>query len=106
MRILLDECLPRRLLRDLHPYSATTVPREGWAGMKDTELVKLAAAEFDVFITLDSNLIYQQNLRLANNLCIVVLQASSSRYESLSPLAPKLRQAIDSAKPGSVKHVA
>jgi predicted nuclease of predicted toxin-antitoxin system len=101
MKILLDECLPRRLLRDLSGYSSTTVPRQGWAGRKDIDLVKLAADEFDVFITMDSNLAYQQNLS-AVNLCIIVLRAVNSRYETLQPLIPDILKTLkNAAKPGA-----
>jgi predicted nuclease of predicted toxin-antitoxin system len=102
MKILLDECLPRRLLRDLALHPATTVPRQGWAGMSDIELLKNAGEEFDVFITLDSNLIFQQNLRTAN-LCIIVLRAANSRYETLQPLIPGILKALEGAVgPGTI----
>jgi predicted nuclease of predicted toxin-antitoxin system len=58
-KVLIDECLPRRLLRDLHEFHATTVPQRGWAGQKDSDLLSLASPEFDVFVTLDSNLAFQ-----------------------------------------------
>ena len=99
MKILLDECLPRRLLRDLSGFSATTVPRQGWAGAKDRELIQLAEEEFDVFITIDSNLVFQQNLK-KSGLCIVVLCAVNSRYETLQPLIPELLDAIGHSSPG------
>ena len=95
MKVLLDECLPRRLLRDLEGFSATTVPRQGWAGRTDSELLKMADAEFDLFITLDSNLVFQQNLR-STNLKIIVLRAVNSRYETLQPLVPSLLKAMQS----------
>jgi predicted nuclease of predicted toxin-antitoxin system len=101
MKILLDECLPRRMLRDLSDFSATTVPRQGWAGTNDVELIRLAEDEFDVFITIDSNLAFQQNLR-GLDLCIVVLCAVNSRYETLQPLIPELLDAIEKARPGNV----
>jgi len=101
MKVLLDECLPRRLLRDLTRYSATTVPRQGWAGTKDVELIRLAEEEFDVFITMDSNLAFQQNLH-AINLCIVVLCAVNSRYETLQPLIPEVLKAIETVRPGAI----
>jgi predicted nuclease of predicted toxin-antitoxin system len=105
MKVLLDECLPRRLLRDLSSFSATTVPRQGWAGKSDSELLNLATDEFDVFITLDSNLIFQQNLETMS-LSIVVLHAVNSRYETLQPLVPELLDAIESIEvPGTVKTV-
>jgi len=94
-------CLPRRLVRDLNRYSVTTVPRQGWAGTTDTELLKLADGEFDVFITLDSNLAFQQNLK-PSALCIVVLRAFNSRYETLEPLIPDILKAVEKAQTGRV----
>jgi predicted nuclease of predicted toxin-antitoxin system len=106
MKILLDECLPRRLLRDLSGYSTTTVPRQGWAGMTDAELLKNAEEEFDVFVTLDSNLVFQQNLRVAN-LCIIVLRAVNSRYETLQPLISEVLKSLeDAVAPGAIITVA
>ncbi len=55
MRILLDECIDRRLGRDLVGYEIRTVPQMGWAGTLDGDLLPLVAAEFDVFITVDRN---------------------------------------------------
>jgi predicted nuclease of predicted toxin-antitoxin system len=104
MKILLDECLPRRLVRDLGRHSVTTVPRQGWAGTKDVELIRLAEEEFDVFITMDSNLSFQQNLS-ATNICVVVLCAANSRYETLEPLLPAILNAIENARHGEVTAV-
>ncbi len=101
MKVILDECLPRRLMRDLHSHTITTVPRQGWAGRKDAELLSLIRGEFDVFVTMDSNLIYQQALP-ADLLCIIVLQAPNSCYETLIPLVEQLLNAINNATPGSV----
>jgi predicted nuclease of predicted toxin-antitoxin system len=98
MKILLDECLPRRLLRDLRDHQATTVHRQGWSGLKDKELLQKATREFDIFITLDSNLAFQQNLR-SLHLCIIVIRAINSRYETLQPLASDLQLAIENAVP-------
>lgn len=63
MRILLDECIDRRLARFLPGHSVRTVPQAGWAGIKNGELMSLAQHEFDVFVTVDRNLSYQQNLK-------------------------------------------
>jgi len=104
-KVLIDECLPRRLIRDLHAFQATTVPQRGWAEKKDRELLDLASAEFDVFVTIDSNLTFQQNLSLVS-LGVVVLHVKSSRYESLQPLVPALVSAIDQVSPGAVVDVA
>ncbi len=104
MNIILDECLPRRLIRDLHPHLATTVPREGWAGFKNGTLLKLVIPNFDIFITLDSNLVHQQNLNNID-LCIITLHAVNSRYETLSPLITQILTAIDNAQPGAIIHL-
>jgi predicted nuclease of predicted toxin-antitoxin system len=104
MRIILDECLPRRLVRDLHPHSATTVPREGWAGIKNGVLLKLIIPAFDIFITLDSNLVHQQNLE-GVDLCVITLHSVNSRYETLQPLVPDMLRAIGDAKSGVVIHL-
>jgi len=101
MRIILDECLPRRLVRDLQPYTVTTVPRQGWAGKKNGELLRLIIPEFDVFITLDSNLLHQQNL-VGIALCIITLHAPNSRYETLQPIVPRILETITGAKPGLI----
>ena len=60
MRILLDECLPKRLKRDLTGHTARTVPEMGWAGKENGELLALATGQFDVFLTVDRNLSFQQ----------------------------------------------
>lgn len=104
MRIILDECLPRRLLRDLQPQQATTVPREGWASIKNGALLKLIVAEFDIFITLDSNLVHQQNLD-GIELCVLTLHAVNSRYETLQPLVPDIKRAIENSRPGMIIHL-
>jgi len=101
MKILLDECLPRRLVRDLHPHLVTTVPREGWAGIKNGALLKLVIPAFDVFITLDSNLVHQQNLH-GVDLCVITLHAVNSRYETLQPLVPDVLDAITASRPGTI----
>lgn len=62
MRVLLDECAPRRLRRELPEHEVVTVTERGWSGIENGELLALAEAEFDVFLTVDQNLKYQQNL--------------------------------------------
>ena len=101
MKVILDECLPRRLIRDLHSHTVTTVPRQGWAGKTDSELLRLIKDEFDVFVTMDSNMIYQQSLR-TGSLCVVVLHAQNSCYETLLPLVGPILNAIINARPGTV----
>jgi hypothetical protein len=98
MRVLLDECIDRRLGRDLIGYEVRTVPQMGWAGTLDGDLLPLVAAEFDVFITVDRNLPFQQNLAILD-LAVLVLVARSNRLADLQPLVPMVLAAI----PGAIK---
>lgn len=58
MRVLLDECVPRALRNDIPGHEVKTVAEVGWAGVKNGELLRFAAAEFDLLITIDRNLEY------------------------------------------------
>jgi predicted nuclease of predicted toxin-antitoxin system len=89
MKILLDECIDRKLAREFPDQEVRTVPQIGWAGVKNGQLLALAEAEFDVFITVDRNLSFQQNLPQFN-IAVIVLQAPSNRLADLKPLAPKV----------------
>jgi len=104
MKVILDECLPRRLMRDLQPHLVTTVPREGWAGIKNGALLKLIGSEFDVFITVDGNLIHQQNLQ-GTTLRVIILHAVNNRYETLEPLVSGILGAVEKAQGGSIVHI-
>jgi predicted nuclease of predicted toxin-antitoxin system len=96
MKILLDECIDRRLAREFISYEIKTVPQMGWAGIKDRELLILAEVVFDVFITADRNLSFQQNLSHFD-LSLIVLQAQSNRLADLKPLVPKVLEILDIA---------
>ncbi|WP_131112308.1 DUF5615 family PIN-like protein [Sulfuricystis thermophila] len=89
MRILLDESLPRRLRQAIDGHEVVTVVEAGWSGVKNGQLLTLAAKDFDVFVTADQNLRYQQNLS-ALPLAVFVLKANNNRYPTLLPLVPKL----------------
>ena len=93
MRVLLDECLPRRLKGAITDHDVSTVPKAGWAGKQNGELLRLASAGYDVFVTMDQNLEYQQNLQ-GSGLTILVLQSRTNRYEDLLPLVPRLQLAL------------
>jgi hypothetical protein len=94
MKLLLDECIDRKLAREFVDYEIKTVPQMGWAGVKNGQLLALAEAEFDVFITVDRNLSFQQNLSQFN-ISVVVLHAPSNRLADLKPLAPKVLAVLD-----------
>ncbi len=89
MKLLLDECIDRKLTREFIDHEVRTVPQMGWAGIKNGQLLTLAEAEFDVFITVDRNLSFQQNLPQLD-IAVIVLQATSNRLADLKPLVPKV----------------
>ncbi|BDI17483.1 hypothetical protein ANSO36C_32850 [Nostoc cf. commune SO-36] len=105
MRILLDECVPRPLRRELTDYEVRTVVEMGWSGKKNGELLQLMAKEnFTILLTTDQNLRYQQNLQQAG-VAVVVLVASSNRLPDLLPLIPSVRSTIATIAPGVVVEI-
>lgn len=99
MRILLDECVPRGLKRELPDYETSTVPEMGWAGKSNGELLALAEGEFDVLLTADQSVPFQQNLRLGR-ISVVTLRAKSSDIDELRPLIPQLKLALSNLPKG------
>lgn len=75
-------------------HEVATVAQAGWSGKKNGELLRLAATRFDVFITADQNLQYQQNLA-ALPIAVVVLKAVRSDLETLGPLVPRVLSALE-----------
>jgi predicted nuclease of predicted toxin-antitoxin system len=105
MKLLLDECLPRRLKRLLPGHDVSTVPEMGWAGIQNGQLLSLMEPVFEVFLTIDGNLRYQQNLS-GRDLALVVLSAVDNTFETLSPLMPDVLAVLPSLVPGQIVKVA
>jgi predicted nuclease of predicted toxin-antitoxin system len=105
MRVLLDEQLPRHLAREIGGHDVSTVQQRGWAGLKNGELLRVAAdAGFDVLVTADRNLQFQQNLS-QSRLGIILLVASSNALEDLLPLVPSLLATIPKSRPAQLLRV-
>ena len=105
VNLLLDECLDWRLRRDLPGHEVKTVQEMGWDGIKNGRLLALAEPDFQVFITGDRNLSFQQNV-LRLSLAVVVLKAESIRLVHTRPLMPKLLAILPSLKPGQIVTIA
>ena len=99
MRVFLDECVDRRLARDIIGHDVKTARQMDWTTIKNGELLALAVNHFDVFVTVDRNLSFQQNLG-SFAIAVVVLRARSNRLADLRPLVPALLAAIELAHPG------
>ena len=96
MRVVLDECFPRRLARELLGHEACTVQQMGWSGIANGKLLSLIGGKFDAFITVDSNLAYQENLSTLP-VAVVVLRAPSNKIEDIRP--PFAKPALDAGYP-------
>ena len=104
MRVLLDECVPRALRNDIPGHEVKTVAEMGWAGVKNGELMRLAAGQFDVLLTVDRNLEYQQNFADLS-LAVIVVHAPSNDIVVLRPLMSAVLAAIPNARRGAVTQV-
>lgn len=104
MRVLLDESLPRTLVAHFSSVAVETVYDRGWSGFKNGELLQRASESFDVFLTADQNLPYQQNLE-GHEIRVVVLAAVSNRVGDLSPLLERALEVAGTLKLGEVEVV-
>ena len=104
MRVLLDESLPRPLAQLLVGHAARTVAQMKWTSLGNGALLKQAATEFDVLLTADQNIEFQQNLS-ALQIAVLILVADSNRLESLEPLVPAVLQALAVLSPKTLVRV-
>lgn len=101
MRLLLDECLPKRLGQHLTGHSVNTVPEMKWASIKNGRLLFLAEKQFDVFLTIDQNLPSQQHIA-QYRIAVVILRSRSNRLKDLLPLVQEILRVLPRAVKGKV----
>jgi predicted nuclease of predicted toxin-antitoxin system len=101
MRLLIDECLPRRakFLFAQAGHDCETVREAGFSGKENGELLTLAESKFDVLITIDKNIRYQQNIA-GRKIAILIIRADSSDLEDVRPHVPEALAALRTIKPG------
>ena len=104
MRILLDENLPADLAAELAGHEVATVTHLGWQGIKNSELLRRAQGRFDVLVTMDRNLEFQQNIA-GFEVTILVLLAPSNRMVHLRPLVPAILTTLKTVRPGELRRV-
>jgi predicted nuclease of predicted toxin-antitoxin system len=105
MKVLLDECVPRKLKDSLADRECQTVPEAGLAGKKNGELLGLAESlGFDVFVTMDKGVEYEQNLG-GRRIAIIVLRSRSNRLIDLLPLVPACLVELSSIAPGQLLRI-
>ena len=104
MKILLDECVPKRLREHLVNHAVTTVVEYGWSGIKNGALLAKAAEHFEVFITVDRNLSFQQNT-ITLPIIVIVLHANSNELKELIPLVSKVLILLEEALVKTIYHI-
>ena len=104
MNILLDECVDRRLSRFIVGHEVSTAAAKGWKGILNGKLLSLAELEFDVLVTVDRNMAFQQNVPRFK-IAVVVLHAATNRIADLRAVVPALLDVLPAVKPGTVTDV-
>ena len=104
MRILLDENLPRKLAGHFPGHQCRSVAESGWSGKRNGELLALADPLFDVLLTLDKSLPYQQRLQ-SGRIAVLIVRARSNRIQDLLPVIPECLAALESIQPRRVVRI-
>ena len=104
MKILLDECVDQRLVPDFVGHEVTTVKRMGWKSKRNGELLTLAAKSFEVLVTTDRNLSFQQNVQRFD-IAVVVMTAKTNRLADLRPIVPGVLKVLPFLKNGQVREI-
>src|SRR5437667_12871692 len=102
MKILLDECVPWPMHRLLTDHSCTSVQAQGWSGIRNGDLLQRAEAEFDLFITSDQNIRYQQNLLERR---IAILELSTNDIARIKAAALLIEAALNEIRPNELRQV-
>lgn len=101
MKLLLDECVPRPLRKQLNGHDVATIEQAGLKGLENGDLLKAASTDFEVLVTVDKNIEYQQNPKNLP-MAILILSANSNRLQDLVSLIPKVLLALDNIKSGEI----
>ena len=104
MRVLLDECVPRRFRHEPPEHEVRMVPEMGWASFQNGALLAAASGNFDVLVTTDQRLSYQHDVSTFE-IAVVVLVARRNKLEFLLPLVPELKKALEHIKVHEVRRV-
>jgi hypothetical protein len=104
MRVLLDACVPQDLRHEIVGHATTTARYAGLSALSNGVLLDAMAGKFDVLVTTDKSLRYQQNL-VGRSVCVIVLRARSNKLDDLRPHIPALLGVLDEIAPGEVREI-
>ncbi len=102
MKILMDECVPWPMHRLLPGHSCSSVQAQGWSGIRNGDLLQRAEAEFDLFITSDQNIRYQQNLAGRR---IAILDLSTNDLRRIQASSALIEEAVAKVQPNELKRL-
>ena len=101
MRLLLDECVTNYLKPEFIGHEVSTINEAGLTGLKNGRLLAAASGRFDVLVTVDQNLQFQQNLQ-SFQIAVLLLKGRLSTYPMLISLMPKALKALETIQPGDI----
>lgn len=101
MKVLLDECVTHYLKRHFAAHEVFTIEEAGFKGVKNGRLLEAASGQYDVLVTVDQNLEYQQNLKTFD-IAVVLLKAKRSTYPMLKPLMPRVLEILETIESGEI----
>lgn len=104
MKILLDECIDHRFRFELSEYDVKTVSFMGWDSLQNGALLRRAETEFDIFITVDANICFQQNFSNVS-LAVIILRPVRNRLLFLKDMVPQIKKVISTIKSGNVETI-
>ncbi len=104
MRILLDEFIDHRFRLELSKYDVRTVSFMNWDSLQNGALLKKAETEFDIFITVDANIRFQQNFTNLE-LAVIILGPYRNKLRFLKDLVPQIEKAISTIKIGDIETI-
>ena len=104
MKLPLDECIDRRLAKEFSEVEVKTVTQLDWAGIKNGTLLALAEKQFDVFVTVDRNLSFQQSIPKFD-IAVILLHVRTNKLADLKPLVPEIMAVLSDIKRGQVTHI-
>ena len=102
MRIVLDECVPWPMQRRLPLHSCTSVQAQGWSGIRNSELLRRAEGELDLFITSDQNIRYQQSLA---GRTIAILELSTNDLRRIQAASAIIEEAVEKIRPSEFQRL-
>ena len=103
-RVLLDNCVPRRLAKTIHGHAVVHAQDIGWERLSDGDLLEAAAEQFDAIVTVDKNLRHQQVL-IGRPFALIVLGGKDTKIKDLLPLVPALLAALQFIQPGDIREI-